>query len=145
MGEPAAKKDDKIVTDGTSKVWVQPPGTPPPAPKDVTFDYEGPIDNIFSSNVYIMGKPAATVGSTATNSIPPNIQSKVTSVGTVINIVNNTATITTGSSTVYINGKKAVRNEDKAKTWNYPSPSAGSENELENANVKATGSVYMGD
>lgn len=146
MAEPAAKEGDEISSDGTSQVWVQPQGSPPPSPKLVAFKYEGSIDNVCSSNVFIIGKPAATVDSTATNSTPPNKQGDVIGQGTVMTTADNTATITTGSSTVYINGKKAARNEDKAKTWNYSKPSPpGIPQKIENGKVKATGSVYIGD
>ncbi|MHC1754030.1 MAG: PAAR domain-containing protein [Methanosarcina sp.] len=146
MAEPAAKKDDITISDSTSKasnVWVQPPGSNPPIA--VVFSYEGNIDNMLSSNVFIMGKPAATVGSTATNSNPPDTQPAVTGQGRVITVFNNIATITTGSSTVYINGKKAARNGDKAKTWDYSTPpSPGTPKEIENAKVKTIGSVFIG-
>lgn len=144
MTEPAAKKDDKIISDNTSNVWVKPPGSLPPKP--VPFAYEGSIDNKLCDTVFIMNKPTATVGSTATNSNPPNIQPAVTSQGKVLTEnINNTATITTGSSTVFINGKKAARNGDKAKTWDYSQGPPGTPNEVENAKITATCSVYIGD
>ncbi|MFZ2498187.1 PAAR domain-containing protein [Methanosarcina sp.] len=143
MAEPAAKMGDEISSNGKSKVWVKPEGS---LPKPVAFNYEGSIDNNCSSNVFIMGKSAATVGSIATNSNPPAMQTEVTLQGELqTKNVNNTATITNGSSTVYINGKKAARNEDKANTWDYfTPPSPGTGLEIENAKVKATGSVYIG-
>lgn len=146
MTEPAAKMDDKISSDGTSMVWVQPPGSPPPNPISVAFSYEGPIDNGLSSNVFIMGKRAATVGSTATNSKPPNTQPAVSSKGTLITApIDNTATITTGSPKVFINGKKAARHGDSAKTSDYSTPpSPGISQKIENAKVNATGSVLIG-
>jgi uncharacterized Zn-binding protein involved in type VI secretion len=136
---------DEISSNGTSNVWVKPPGSLPPKP--VAFKYNGSIDNNCSSNVFIMGKSAATVGSTATNSKPPAMQTEVTSQGTLLTKnVNNNATITNGSSTVYINGKKAARNEDKANTWDYSTPpSPGTGIEVENAKVKAIGSVNIGN
>lgn len=145
MTEPAAKKDDKIKSDSSSKVWVQPLGSPPPDPISVTFSYEGPIDKGLSSNVFIEGKPAATAGSTATNSTPPISQTNVTTQGSLRSIVNDIATITTGSSSVFINGKKAARNKDVAQTWDYSKPSSpGIGQEVENAKVNATGSVLIG-
>ncbi len=146
MTEPAAKKDDRIISDSTSKVWVQPPGTPPPNPIAVAFSYDGSIDNGLSSNVFIMGKPAATEGSTATNSNPPATQAAVTSQGSLLTTtVNNTARIKTGSSTVFINGKKAARNNDKAMTWDYSLPPfPGTPQEVQNATIISSGSVFIG-
>jgi uncharacterized Zn-binding protein involved in type VI secretion len=64
-----------------------------------------------------MGKPAATVDSTADNS-PPHIP---TPPGTAFQMPPaNKATITLGSATVKINGKMAARNGDMAKTCNDP-------------------------
>lgn len=146
MAGPAAKRDDKIISDGTSMVWVQPPGSPPPTPIAVVFTYGGPIDGGLSSNVFIMGKPAAIVGSTSTNSTPPSSQPAVTGQGMVITSVNNTGTITAGSSSVFINVKKAARDGDKAKTWDYSTPPPpGTPKEVENATVQASGSVFIGD
>lgn len=147
MAEPAAKKDDKIISNGTkSQVWVKqpPPSTSPPEP--VSFKYEGSIDNLCSSNVFVMGKPSATVESAATNSIPPSVQQEVITKGKIQTPnIDNTATITTGSSTVYVNGKKAARNGDKAKTWDYSTPpSPGIPKETENAKIEASGSVFIG-
>lgn len=148
--KPAAKKGDKISSDGTSQVWVQcyVPLQPPYKYQAVAFSYEGNIDSVFSSSVFIMSKPAAMVGSTATNSTPPNKQSAVTTQGNMITVANNTATITKGSSTVFINGYNAARSEDIAKTWDYstpPPPGNNNAKEIENAKVKAEGSVYVGD
>lgn len=147
MPEPAAKEDDRIISNGTSKVWVQPPSSPP---LTVVFDYDGLIDSGLSSNVFIMGKPAATINSTATNSMPPNTQLDVTSQGTINTEFDNTGTISTGSSSVFINSKKAAGNGDKAKTWDYssstPAPPANDNAlEIENAEVNASGSVFIGD
>lgn len=150
MAEPAAKEGDEISSDGTSQVWVQcsEPSQPPYKYQAVAFSYEGNIDSESNSSVFIMSKPAAMVGSTATNSTPPDTQIAVTTKGKVITFVNNAATITTGSSTVFINGHKAARNKDIAKTWDYstpPPPGNNNAKEIENAKVKAEGSVYVGD
>ena len=63
MGMPAAKKDDKITA--TDFHLIQPPGTAPPT--SVQHPFKGKIKGNLSANVNIMGKPAATVNSTATN------------------------------------------------------------------------------
>ena len=147
MAEQAAKDGDQIISDGTSKVWVQQPGGPPPNPISVAFKYEGPIDGGLSSDVLIMGKQAAVLDSTASNSTPPDQQVAVTSQGAIITApIDNTGTITTGSSSVLINGNKAGRNGDKAKTWDYGTPPApGTAQEIENASVAASASVLIGD
>jgi PAAR motif-containing protein len=95
-----------------------------------------------------MGKPAAVVGSTATNETPPNQQPAVTEGGrrTVLSTVDNTGTISVGSSSVLIHGKSAARNGDKAKTWDYSTPPfPGVGKEVENAHVRASGSVIIGN
>ena len=146
MGQPAAKQNDQLVSDGTSQVWVQPPGGPPPPPVVTPFNYNGLLDGALSENVFVNGKAVATVDSTATNLIPPSLQPNVTSVGIVLSTVDNTGTVTTGSGRVFINGKTAARNGDKAKTWDYSTPpSPGTPKEIENATIIATSNVFVGD
>ena len=62
--------------------------------------------------------PAATVGSTATNT-PPHIP---TIPGTFVNPPTNLGVVVSGSLTVLINGKPAARNGDTAQTCNDPVP-----------------------
>lgn len=144
MAEAAAKQGDSIVSDGTSQVWVQPPA--PVNPIAVPFSYGGSVDSNLASDVLIMGKQAAVVGSTATNDMPPDQQPAVTAVGRVLSAVDNTSTISGGSSSVLIHGKSAARNGDKAKTWDYSTPpSPGVGKEVENAQVRASGSVIIGN
>ena len=111
MGQPAAKKDDTIVA--TDLHLIQPPGTAPPV--STPHPFSGLIDGSLSSNVKIMGKPAATKNSTATNT--PAHQPIG---GTFVKPPANKATILSGSPTVNINGKPAARNGDTAKTCNDP-------------------------
>lgn len=137
MAEPAAKQGDIIKSDGTSQVWVQSESSP----KLVPFTYAGPIKDQPSSNVRIMGKSAATKGSTATKL--PSLKEQFPS---VLSKVDDTGTIITGSSSVFINGKQAARNGDKANTWDYSEGlSPGKPNEKPNAKVEASGSVFIGD
>jgi uncharacterized Zn-binding protein involved in type VI secretion len=146
MAESAAKKDDTITSDGTSKVYIKMPTTPP-SDSLFLFTYKGSIDKSCSPNVFIMSKPAATVDSIAISNSTPKLDDQLGG-GTVELTVDNTATITSGSSSVYINGKKAARNKDIAKTWDYstpPPPGNNNAKEIENAKVKAEGSVYVGD
>jgi uncharacterized Zn-binding protein involved in type VI secretion len=114
MGQPAAKQGDKVVATDTHIVMV--PGTPP-VPTPLPHPFTGIINGKLSSDVNIMGMPAATVDSTADNT-PPHIP---TSPGTAFQKPpSNKATIKMGSATVNINGKKAARNGDVADTCNDP-------------------------
>lgn len=137
MVEPAAKQGDIIKSDVISQVWVQSGSSPQLVP----FTYAGPIKDQLSSNVRIMGKLAATKGSTATNS--PSLKEQIPS---VLSQVNDTGTIITGSSSVFINGKQAARNGDKAEIWDYSTGSSPGIPKLKpNAKVGASGSVFIGD
>jgi uncharacterized Zn-binding protein involved in type VI secretion len=114
MGQPAAKQGDQIKAIDTHIVMV--PGSPP-VPTPLPHPFSGAINGNLSSDVKIMGKPAATVGSTADNQ-PQHIP---TSPGTTFQKAPaNKGTIKTGSQTVKINGKKAARQGDQAETCNDP-------------------------
>jgi uncharacterized Zn-binding protein involved in type VI secretion len=111
MGLPAAKQGDQIVATDFHMVIPPPPATPILVP----LPFAGIIDNRLSSDVNIMGRPAAVQGTTATNSpihIPP--------AGTFQTPPHNQGEIMTGSPTVFINGKPAARTTDTAKTCNDP-------------------------
>jgi uncharacterized Zn-binding protein involved in type VI secretion len=145
MAQPAAKQGDQLRSDGSGKVWVQPPGGPPPPPQAVPFAFAGALTGGLSSTVFIGGRAAATVGSTATNATPPGAQPAVTGVGALLSVVDNTGTVSQGSATVLINGKPAARSGDRAKTWDYGTPPApGVGREVENAQVTASGTVFVG-
>jgi len=111
MGQPAAKQGDQVTATDTH--LIQPPG--PTSPIPVPHPFTGLIDGGLSGDVKIMGRPAATVDSTATNT-PPHIPQG----GTFVVPPSNRATITLGSATVKINGKMAARNGDTATTCNDP-------------------------
>lgn len=129
MGQPAAKKGDQVVAVDTHIVIVP---SAPPAP--LPHPFAGIINGGLSSDVNVMGMPAATVDSTADNT-PPHIP---TPPGTAFqNPPKNKATIKMGSSTVKINGKKAARNGDAAETCNDPS-------DLQVGQVIAAGTVNIG-
>ncbi|SRR6266498_2395424 len=108
---PAAKQGDQVVA--VDIHLIQPPG--PTSPVPVPHPHNGLIDGSLSSNVNIMGMPAATVNSTATNT-PPHIPIG----GTFVNPPSNKATIIKGSATVMINNKAAARAGDTALTCNDP-------------------------
>jgi uncharacterized Zn-binding protein involved in type VI secretion len=73
------------------------------------------LDGSLSGDVNIEGKPAAVQGSTATNT-----PSHIPQGGAFQKPPANKATIQLGSSSVFINGKPAARNGDKALTCNDP-------------------------
>jgi uncharacterized Zn-binding protein involved in type VI secretion len=128
MGLPAAKQGDQITATDFHIIVPPPPALPFPAP----FPFTGIIDNQLSSDVNIMGRPAAVQGSTATNT-PPHIPIG----GTFQTPPKNQGEIVTGSATVLINGKPAARAADTAKTCNDPT-------DLPVGQVVAAGTVLIG-
>ena len=104
------------------------------APTPLPHPFTGIINGELSSDVNIMGMPAATVGSTADNT-PPHIP---TPPGTAFqNPPANKATIQVGSQTVKINGQAAARNGDVANACNDPS-------DMPVGTVIAVGTVLIG-
>lgn len=120
MGQAAAKLGDKIINKpGMQDIhMVVTAILPPPPPVPVMLPFSGIIQGGVSSNVRIMGKPAATVGSTAKN-IPPHIPPAGT---TFVIPPTNEGTIISGSMTVKINSKMAARQGDTALTCDDPAP-----------------------
>lgn len=113
MGQPAAKQGDKITAVDTHIFLIPSPGGSVPTPLPSPFN--GLINGNLSSNVNIMGLPAATQGSTADN-LPPHLPQG----GPFQKPPTNRGQIITGSATVMINGKPAARNGDTAQTCNDP-------------------------
>jgi len=130
MGQPAAKKDDQVIATDIHIVMIPVGSGKVPVP--LPHPFTGVIDGGLSSDVNIMGKPAATVDSTATNtpSHVPNGDSFQAS-------PSNKGTIKLGSATVKINGKMAARNGDIAMTCNDPA-------DLPVGKVVAVGTVFIG-
>src|SRR3979411_1342372 len=112
MGQPAAKKGDKVRAMDTHLVKL-PNGATVPLP----HPFVGTLDGGLSDNVRIAGQPAATVKSTASIDTPhvPTPPGVAFQKGPA-----NKATIFTGSTTVKINGKAAARSGDTATTCNDP-------------------------
>jgi uncharacterized Zn-binding protein involved in type VI secretion len=133
MRQPAAKQGDQIIATDTHIVMVPaPPSAPVPTP--LPHPFAGIINGGLSSDVKIMGRPAATVDSTADN-LPPHIP---TPPGTTFQKPpSNRAKIQMGSPTVKINGKMAARNNDPAMTCNDPA-------DLPAGTVIAVGTVFIG-
>lgn len=132
MGQPAAKKGDQVTATDTHIVMVPSSGGPVPTP--LPHPFTGIINGALSSNVKIMGMPAATRNSTARNT-PPHVP---TAPGTSFQKPPaNQATIIIGSATVKINGKNAARNGDTARTCNDPADAPV-------GTVVAAGTVFIG-
>jgi uncharacterized Zn-binding protein involved in type VI secretion len=132
MGQIAAKQGDKIVAVDTHIVMVQVGSSLVPTP--LPHPFTGILNGSLSSNVNIMGLPAATVGSTADNTpahapTPPGISFQKPPA--------NRGTIKIGSQSVNINGKAAARNGDVAETCNDPA-------DLPIGKVIAVGTVSIG-
>jgi uncharacterized Zn-binding protein involved in type VI secretion len=132
MGKPAAKQGDQITAIDIHIVMVPSPGGPVPTP--LPHPFNGFLNGGLSSNVMIMGRPAATVGSTASNQ-PPHLP---TPPGTTFQIPpTNQGTVMMGSANVMINGKPAARMGDLAQTCADPAPNMA-------AQVIAAGTVMIG-
>src|SRR5262249_39086730 len=114
----------------TDMHMVQPPGTVPPVLTPHPFT--GILNGGLSSDVTIMGMPAAMQGSTAANT-PPHLPIG----GTFVKPPAHQGTIQTGSATVRINGKPAARHGDTALTCNDPT-------DLPAGTVVAVGTVMIG-
>jgi uncharacterized Zn-binding protein involved in type VI secretion len=113
MGQPGAKEGDQVVGVDTHIVMIPSPGGPVPTPLPNPF--VGKLDGELSSDVNIEGKPAATEGSTATNS-----PSHIPAGGSFQSPPADKGTVTMGSSTVFVNGKAAARMGDTVDTCNDP-------------------------
>lgn len=127
MGMPAAKQGDRVVA--TDMHIVQPPGA---LPVLAPHPFAGTINDGLSTNVNIMGMPAATVNSTAANT-PPHVAVG----GAFTKKPADKGTIVTGSATVFINGRSAARSGDTVVTCNDPS-------DLPAGKVIAAGTVMIG-
>jgi uncharacterized Zn-binding protein involved in type VI secretion len=116
MGQPAARRTDKVVGADTHVVLV--PATGGPVPTSLPGHvFSGQITSQTSPDVRIEGLPAATVGSIARNQ-PPHVPMPP---GTAFaRPPSNRGRVSQGSSTVTINGKAAARAGDLVRTCNDP-------------------------
>lgn len=130
MGMPAAKQGDRVMATDTHIVMIPSPGGPVPTP--LPHPFAGVIDGALATKVNIQGKPAAVVGSTATNT-PAHVPQG----GSFQKPPSDKATIQNGSATVRIEGKAAARNGDPALTCNDPA-------DLPAGTVVAAGTVSIG-
>jgi uncharacterized Zn-binding protein involved in type VI secretion len=129
MGQPAAKQGDTIIATDIHVVLIPSPGGTVPTP--LPHPFTGVINGNLSTNVMIMGMPAATQTSTAMNT-PPHIPQG----GPFQRPPSNQGQIISGSPTVMINGKPAARNGDTALTCNDPV-------DAPNGTVVAVGTVMI--
>jgi uncharacterized Zn-binding protein involved in type VI secretion len=133
MGKPAAKQGDQITAIDMHIVMVPSPGGPAPTP--LPHPFNGVLDGNLSRDVKIMGMPAATQGSSASNT-PPHLP---TPPGISFQIPpTNRGTILMGSTTVMIDGKPAARSGDQAQTCADPAPNPSA------TVVAAPGTVFIG-
>ena len=132
MGAPAAKQGDQVIAVDTHIVMV--PSGPAMVPTPLPHPFVGMLSGGLSNDVKIMGKPAATVDSTADNS-PAHIP---TPPGTSFQKPPaNKGTVMVGSATVKINNKAAARMGDPVKTCNDPQ-------DMPVGKVIAAGTVLIG-
>src|SRR5918996_5872336 len=111
MGQPAARQGDRITAVDTHIVMIPAPSGAVPTP--LPHPFSGLISGNLSSDVNVMGLPAATQGSTADN-LPPHIPQG----GPFQKPPTNKAQIISGSARVLINGSPAARSGDTAMTCN---------------------------
>lgn len=130
MGTPAAKQGDRVIATDIHIQQVPSPGGPVPTPLPSPFT--GVLDGGLSTDVNIEGKPAAVMGSTATNT-----PAHVPTAGPFQKPPANKATIIAGSATVMVNGKPLARHGDTAITCNDPA-------DLPAGTVVAVGTVMAG-
>jgi uncharacterized Zn-binding protein involved in type VI secretion len=131
VGQPAAKQGDQVVGVDIHLVVLPPPAS---ATVPLPHPFTGQLTGGLSTDVKIMGKPAAVVGSTGTNSpahvpTPPGVS--------FAKPPTNQASVMMGSVTVKINGKPAARAGDRARTCNDPA-------DLPTGTVVAAGTVLIG-
>ena len=132
MAQPAAKQGDQITGVDIHIVLVPAPPAPP-IPTPLPHPFAGILNGNLSTDVFVMGLPAATLGSTATNT-PPHFP---TPPGVSFTVPpTNQATITIGSTTVLINSKPAARAGDTAQSCGEPPNMA--------ATVVAAGTILIG-
>jgi uncharacterized Zn-binding protein involved in type VI secretion len=131
VGPPAAKQGDKVVGTDIHIIMVPSPGGPVPTPTPLPFN--GMLTTGLSTDVFIEGKPAATVQSGATN-MPPHIPPG----GPFQKPPSNQGKIIVGSTGVFINKKPAARQGDTAMTCNDPV-------DAPTGTVMAVGTVFIGE
>jgi uncharacterized Zn-binding protein involved in type VI secretion len=131
MGQPAAKQGDQVV--GTCiHIIMIPAAAGVPVPTPLPHMFMGIISGNLSTNVNVMGMPAATLGSTADNT-PPHLPMGP---GPFQIPPRNKGLIITGSPTVFVNNKPMARTSDTAMLCADPV-------DIPVGNVIAVGTVFV--
>jgi uncharacterized Zn-binding protein involved in type VI secretion len=113
MGQPVAKRGDKVVGLDTHVVLLSSPAGPVPTP--IPSPFSGPLAEELSRTVFVDNAPAATVGSRARNT-----PSHIPAGGPFQRPPSNTATVKSGSATVFADGRGVARAGDPAECCNDP-------------------------
>ena len=119
MGQPAARQGDPVTGVDVHVVLVPAPPAPP-VPTPLPHPFSGTLAQSLSTDVFIDGLPAATVGSIAVNQAahlptPPGTS--------FVNPPTNQGPVQQGSVTVTIDGKPAARMGDPVTTcFDVPGP-----------------------
>jgi len=132
LSKPAAKQGDKIIATDIHILMV-PAAAGAPVPTPTPMPFSGTITTNLSKDVFIEGKPAATVDSGAINQ-PAHIPTG----GPFQKPPTNQGKILMGSTGVFINGKPAARQGDQAITCNDPVDAPV-------GTVMAVGKVFIGE
>ena len=114
MGSPAAREGDTISSIADMYI-VAVPTFFGPIMVPLPHPFKGELTEQLSSDVYIMGKPAATVGSWGHND-PAHVAMGLH----FQREPSNRGSVFMGSTTVRINGQFAARNNDPVLTCNDP-------------------------
>lgn len=115
MGQPAARQGDKVTGTDTHVVMV--PSGPSLVPTPLPHPFSGTVSSDTEATVLLEGRPAAVVGSVASNApahvpTPPGVSFQVPPA--------NRGTVSAGSATVTIGGRSAARAGDAVRTCNDP-------------------------
>jgi uncharacterized Zn-binding protein involved in type VI secretion len=129
MPMPVAKEGDQVVGVDTHVVMIPSPAGAVPTPMPMPFS--GVLQEALSSSVFVDEVGVALVGSVA-NNVPPHLPMG----GPFQTPPSNRATISTGSPSVFVDGKAVARLSDSAKCCNDPT-------DLETGVVIAASTVFV--
>lgn len=134
MTKPAAKQGDGVTAEKPDIHIENVPGPGGPTPTPTPHKFSGSLTSGFCSTVIIEHRPAAVVGTEATND-PPHVPKS----GPFVNPPEDRGVIVGGSSTVLMQHRQAVRSGDPVKTCDEsgdPAPKGA---------VSATSTVIIAD
>ena len=130
MGKPVAKQGDRVVGIDTHIVLVPVPGGTIPTPMPLAFS--GSLEDSLSTTMSIDNKRVALKGSGATNT-PAHIPIG----GSFQKPPSNRATVSNGSSTVFVDNKALARANDTAQCCSDP-------NDQDTGHIVAVGTTFAG-